>query len=322
MHTISQLLERINLELDSINLITEPAELYEPIEYTIALSGKRIRPVLSLLGCELFGGDIEKVIAPAIGIELFHNFTLLHDDIMDQSPIRRGKPTVFKKWDINTAILSGDTMFVKAYEFVIKTEREKLPEILAVFNQTAKEVCEGQQYDMNFEKKLHVSIEDYLLMIRLKTAVLLGASLKIGAIIANASDEDCENLYKFGENLGIAFQLMDDLLDAFADETKFGKKIGNDILTNKKTFLYLTALEDANPQLIAELLNAFNEPDSKVKIKRVKAIYEELGVKEKTLRTMDSFFTIALEHFEKIKIPKGNKKKLLDFAYQLMKRDR
>ena len=220
MHSIETLQEKIKKALKFESFDFKPLELYEPISYTLSLGGKRLRPVLTLMACDFFDGKIKNAIYPAVGIEIFHNFTLLHDDIMDEAPIRRGKETVYKKWDSNIAILSGDVMFALAYKYIAKADKKFLPEVLSVFNQTAIQVCEGQQYDMNFETAQNVTIQDYLKMIRLKTAVLLGASLKIGAIIANAGNHEKEEIYNFGLNIGLAFQLKDDLLDVFGNEQK------------------------------------------------------------------------------------------------------
>ncbi|MEI7982215.1 MAG: polyprenyl synthetase family protein [Bacteroidota bacterium] len=245
MHSLESIQQRISTAFSSAQFLNEPVKLYEPITYTLGQGGKRIRPVLVLLACDLFGGDPEKAVFPAMGLEIFHNFTLLHDDIMDNAPLRRGQETVHKKWNDNTAILSGDTMFVLAYEYVAKTDPALLPEVLRLFNDTARKVCEGQQYDMNFETQSNVTIEKYMMMIRLKTAVLIACSLKLGAIIALADPAEAENIYHFGMELGLAFQLQDDYLDAFGDTTVFGKEIGGDIITNKKTFLFLKAFEVA-----------------------------------------------------------------------------
>lgn len=219
----------------------EPISLYEPISYTMALGGKRVRPALLLMANDLFGGTANRALNAALAIEIFHNFTLVHDDIMDNAPVRRGKPTVFKKWNVPTAILSGDVMLVEAYQLLCDYEPELLPHLLKLFNKTAVEVCEGQQYDMLFENASDVSIDDYLKMIELKTAVLLGASLKMGALIAKATRNDAQHLYEFGKNIGVAFQLMDDILDVYGDPKKFGKQVGGDILANKKNILIITS---------------------------------------------------------------------------------
>jgi geranylgeranyl diphosphate synthase type II len=243
MYSLDFIQQRISSAFADARFLHEPIKLYEPISYTLDQGGKRIRPVLVLLACDLFGGDIEKAVFPAMGLEIFHNFTLLHDDIMDNAPLRRGQETVHKKWNDNTAILSGDTMFVLAYEYVAKTDAALLPEVLRLFNDTARKVCEGQQYDMNFETQEKVTIEQYKMMIRLKTAVLIACSLKLGAIIARAEPAEANKLYDFGIELGLAFQLQDDYLDTFGDVAIFGKEIGGDIITHKKTFLFLKAIE-------------------------------------------------------------------------------
>jgi len=257
MRSINELQDLIKKAFNPALFTHEPAELYDPITYTLNLGGKRIRPLLVLLGCDLFGGNIEKAMPAAIAIELFHNFTLLHDDIMDCAPLRRGQETVYKKWNTNIAILSGDTMFAVAYEYLSQSNPQVLPSALSEFTRTARLVCEGQQYDMNFEQQKLVSINDYLKMIRLKTAVLIGCSLKLGSILANVPDPETEKIYSFGENIGMAFQLQDDLLDVFGDEQKFGKEIGGDIVSGKKTFLLLKAFEIASQKERTELEKCF-----------------------------------------------------------------
>jgi geranylgeranyl diphosphate synthase type II len=323
MHSIRFLHDKFNRALKAQTFDFAPVELYQPIKYTLSLGGKRLRPVLMLMGCDLFGGDIEKAIYPAIGLELFHNFTLLHDDIMDDAPLRRGQPTVYKKWDTNTAILSGDTMFAIAYSFVAETDKQYLPEVLKVFTRTATQVCEGQQYDLIFEKQDKVSIDDYLRMISLKTGVLFGASLKIGALIAGAPLTDAENLYAFGENIGIAFQLKDDLLDVYGNESKFGKITGGDILVNKKTFLYLKALELASDEDLKKLRKYFNSftEDQESKVEKVKEIYDRLDVKDYTLEAMEIYHRKALGYIDGIQISHDRKKEMMLFAEKIMQRD-
>jgi geranylgeranyl diphosphate synthase type II len=249
------------------------------------------------MSCDIFGGDIEHAVYPAMGVEIFHNFTLLHDDIMDNAPLRRGNLTVHQKWDTNTAILSGDTMFVIAYEHVAKTDPVLLPMVLELFNDTARKVCEGQQYDMNFETQVNVSIPDYMTMIRLKTAVLIACSLKLGAIIAHASQPDADKIYEFGIELGLAFQLQDDYLDSFGDTSKFGKAIGGDIVTNKKTFLFLKAFELANEDTLIKLTNYFFDTEiaHKDKISGIINIYRELKIDEITRREIEYHHLKALE---------------------------
>lgn len=323
MQTLENLQILIKESFEKLNFDQKPKELYDPINYILDLGGKRLRPALCLLACDMFGGKILHALNPALGIEIFHNFTLLHDDIMDEAPIRRGKPTVHLKWNPNVAILSGDTMMALAYEYIMKAPNEVLQEVFSIFNKTAIEVCEGQQYDMNFETQDKVSIEDYLNMIRLKTAVLLAGSLKIGAIIGEANKEDANNLYLFGENLGIAFQLKDDLLDAFSDQEKFGKKTGGDIVTNKKTFLYLKAFELAEGKTKESLLDYFQNDfvDSSQKINGVKEIYQKLGVDKATNKEIDKYYNLALDYLHKVNIPQGKKSELLKFADQLKQRD-
>lgn len=321
MHTINELQDKINKTLSEQKFEGNPPLLYEPIKYTLSQGGKRLRPLLTLLGCDLFNGNIDQAVYPAIGLEIFHNFTLLHDDIMDKAPIRRGKETVYKKWSTNIAILSGDTMFALAYEYMLNTDNKVIPQILQVLNQTAREVCEGQQYDMNFETQDNVSIADYIEMIRLKTAVLLGGSMKIGALIGGASAEDSDYLYNAGINIGLAFQLKDDLLDVFSDVNKFGKMTGGDILTNKKTFLYLKAYELAKDEDLNKLNHFFSLSDEDAKISGVKSIYNHLDIEQITIDEMQKYFDWAIHEFDKIKIPESQKQNLMEFAKQLMDRE-
>lgn len=323
MLTLESLQQIIKDSIDKVNFDQRPHELYDPINYILDLGGKRLRPALCLLACDMFGGDIQQALNPAMGIEIFHNFTLLHDDIMDKAPIRRGKTTVHIKWNSNVAILSGDTMMALAYEYIMKAPIEVIQEVFSVFNKTAIEVCEGQQYDMNFETQIEVLISDYIEMIRLKTAVLLAGSLKIGAIIGGANKEDAENLYLFGENLGIAFQLKDDLLDAFSDEDKFGKKTGGDITSNKKTFLYLKAFDIAegkNQEILHDYFQKdFTDPSEK--INGVKNIYKELQVDNATNKEIDIYYNQAMGYLEKVNVTLEKKSELLKFADQLKQRE-
>jgi len=322
MHSIQYFQNIIKQEFAKQNFFGEPEELYNPIDYALSLGGKRIRPVLTLMACELFDGDINEALAPAMGLEIFHNFTLLHDDVMDKSPIRRGKPTIFKKWNTNTAILSGDAMLIQAYSHITKTHINFLPDVLKIFNKTAIEVCEGQQYDMNYETSENITIEDYFKMIRLKTAVLIAACLKIGAIIGGASKIDAENIYKFGENIGIAFQLKDDLLDAFGDTVKFGKNTGNDIVTNKKTFLFLKAFELAKGDVLDDLKHSFLIKDeNEKKINKVTEIYKKLNIQEITEKEISYYYQKALTNLSAINVEDNRKKELKNFAENLKKRD-
>ena len=301
-----------------------PIELYQPIVYTLLLRGKRIRPVLTLMACELFGGDYHDALPQATAIELFHNFTLIHDDIMDDAPIRRGKETVFKKWNANIAILSGDTLFALAYQYAMQANKKILPDILHVFNKTAIEVCEGQQYDLNYETKNNVTVNEYIEMIRLKTAVLFGASLKIGALIGGASPEDAEHLYAFGLNIGLGFQLKDDLLDTFGDESIFGKQTGGDILTNKKTFLFLHAKELANENDRNELNRLYNIATERTgkKIDKVIGIFKKLGIYEAASQEIDKYFDRGMANLDKIDVEEAIKDKLREVAHKMIDREK
>lgn len=301
MKTPEQYMDIFENVLKNESFISDPLKLYEPIQYTLSLGGKRLRPTLCMMGCELFGGDCKKTLPAAIAIEIFHNFTLVHDDIMDNSPIRRGQPTVYKKWNTNVAILSGDVMFAKAYEYVTKIDSPNLRQILNIFTETAIKVCEGQQYDMDYEETARVTIDDYLKMITLKTAVLTGASLKIGALIAGAQQEKADVLYDFGLNMGIVFQLQDDLLDVFSDETKFGKKTGSDILSGKKTYLFLKTLDLLSPGEREEFYVYYTTRDNNdaEKISYVKSIYESLEIKKYVISLMHSYHNNSIECLEK-----------------------
>ncbi|MFN3403489.1 MAG: polyprenyl synthetase family protein [Cytophagaceae bacterium] len=316
----SKALELLDKQLSEYTFGSHPADLYEPIKYILNLGGKRLRPLLALSSAYLFSDDWEKAVKPALAVEVFHNFTLMHDDIMDKAPLRRGKETVHKKWDSNTAILSGDVMLVKAYELLLYAESGNLKKIIEAFNKAAAEVCEGQKLDMNFETLDKVSIDEYIAMISLKTAALLGFSLKLGALITNAKDNEVENLNKFGLNMGIAFQLMDDLLDVYGDQSKFGKQVGGDITSNKKTFLYITAFEKASGENLKKLQAAYSSND-KNKVEKVKEIYDSLGIKNYTEDKMNHYFQLALNHLHKVNAPLNRKHFLQDFAEKLMKRD-
>ena len=321
MKDLSQIAEIIEAEINNISYLKDPENLYSPIEYTMELGGKRIRPILLLISYQLFNDNFERAFSPAKAIELFHNFTLLHDDIMDKAPLRRGKITVHKKWNNNIAILSGDVMMIHAYQLLAQVESKYLKSILNIFNKAAIEVCEGQQWDMDFESKDDVPLIDYMQMIEFKTAVLLAASLKIGAILADAKKKDQNHLYEFGLNMGIAFQLKDDLLDVFGTSKLFGKKIGGDILANKKTFLYLKALQisDLSTKLkLKKLYTSENENDTKVE--KVKKIFVDLNIKKHTLDLMKSYYIKAMKHLDAIDSDK--KSPLIDFADKLMHRDR
>ncbi len=322
MLDVKMLQEIVSTEIANLKFGNEPLELYDPIRYALESGGKRIRPTLVLAGCSLFSDDIKAALPAALAFEIFHNFTLLHDDIMDNSPIRRNRPTVHKKWDANTAILSGDAMMIKAY-----MQLEQLPPgcpvpVFKLFNQTALEVCEGQQYDMNFETRTSVSEEEYLHMIKLKTSVLIAACLKAGAIIGGADENNAQALYNFGLNIGLAFQLQDDLLDVYAETSEFGKQKGNDIITGKKTFLLIKALESAKPETKEEL-NAIlisKSMSDDEKIRRVIAIYNSLNIKESTEAKIKNFYQSALKEIDLINAPDEKKGMLSGFAGQIMER--
>jgi geranylgeranyl diphosphate synthase, type II len=324
MKNYEQLIKYFEEELNKIKYNDKPIELYSPIKYTLGFGGKRIRPVITLMGCELFCNDYEKALPQAIAIELFHNFTLIHDDIMDIAPIRRGRETVFKKWGTNIAILSGDTLFALAYHYAQEADKEILHEILNVFNKTAIEVCEGQQFDLNFELTNKVLVDEYVNMIRLKTGVLFGASLKIGALIGGAQMKDANLLYQFGVNIGLGFQLKDDLLDTFGDENVFGKKTGGDIITNKKTFLFIKALEVADKETKAELLYLYNatdiHPDEKVKM--TQAIFKNNKVDIAASMEIDKYFQKGIHNLNEIKVPADKKNHLRDVAVKMINRNK
>jgi geranylgeranyl diphosphate synthase type II len=295
--------------IQSISFERPPAELYNPITYTLQGNGKRIRPILTLIACQMFSEKFDDAIDAAIGFEVFHNFTLLHDDIMDNAPVRRGMPTVHKKWNANTAILSGDAMMIEAYKFFCRTPASSLGLVLDLFSDTALAVCEGQMLDMQFETQEQVSESDYLEMIRLKTAVLLAASLKTGAIIGGASDADAKRLYMFGINLGLAFQLKDDWLDTFGNAQNFGKKIGGDIVENKKTYLLIKALEQASGDEKKELTSWLQKKEfsESEKIASVKQVFEKLKIDEITQNKVEEYSDKAFEYLKEVEVSKDRK---------------
>lgn len=311
----------IEQELAKDQFPQSPTELYDPLRYFLKLGGKRIRPVLTLLSSELFGSTAEKALPQALAIEVFHNFTLIHDDIMDEAPTRRKMPTVHEKWNTNIAILSGDVLLIKAYQLLAQAEADKLPEILEVFNTTSVEVCEGQQMDMNFEDRMDVSISEYVEMIRLKTSVLLGGALEIGAIVAGASKEDRKRIYDFGQYLGIAFQIQDDILDLYADPDKFGKMVGGDVVANKKTLLYLMAAGNANSEQQEILKQLQNEENIELKISRTRELFDHLGAKEKCREAMLSYQDKAMEALKGINVPEDKKAGMISLADFLLNRN-
>ena len=319
MKSIQELSALITDELGRIEYPKTPSLLYEPIDYILGLGGKRMRPILVLMAYQLFDKNIEKAFSPALAIEVFHNFTLLHDDIMDNAPLRRGQKTVHEKWNNNVAILSGDTMLVQAYQLIAQVDDTIVTQVLAVFSKAAIQVCEGQQCDMDFETQSDVSIPDYLKMIEYKTAVLLGAALQIGGITAGASANEQNHLYSFGKNMGIAFQLKDDLLDAFGNPETFGKQVGGDIMANKKTYLYLKALALADGTQRRNLEQYFSTNDtSESKVEAVKSIFITLDIHQLTSDLMKEYHSKAMHHLDAIE--SDNKEPLLAFSALLLDR--
>ena len=322
MLSFNEILQKIEHEISQLSFEYPPKSLYDPIEYILSLGGKRIRPALSLMACNLYQENIDNAIYPALGIEVFHNFTLLHDDLMDRADKRRNKPTVHKVWNDNTAILSGDAMLIAAYQLIGKTEPSSLKEVFDLFTETALEICGGQQYDMEFESRTDVTEPEYIEMIRLKTAVLLACSLKIGAIIGGASKEDADNLYDFGINIGLAFQLQDDLLDVYGDTATFGKNIGGDITCNKKTFLLIHAFELASPEQKATLNSWIGKTQfiPAEKIEAVTTIYNELHLKDITTVKMQGYYAQAMDHLSRLNVTPERLTILKDVSNRLMYR--
>lgn len=323
MYTVAELNKYVENGLAALNWRMEPKELYEPIEYMISIGGKRLRPEFCLLTYNLFSDKIEKpILYPALALEIFHGFTLIHDDIMDKAELRRGQPTVYKKWDNNIAILSGDVMNIKAYELLANCPAEVLPQTLALFSKTATQVCEGQQFDMNFEEIPYITMEDYISMISLKTAVLIACSAKMGALIAGADEKTSQTLYDFGYLLGIAFQIQDDLFDTFGQGNVFGKKIGGDILNNKKTWLLVESFKVANSQQKQELNQIMAIPieDGEEKISRMQQMYCTLGIKEAAQESIMGYYNKALEVLERVDFTPAQREQLLTFADKLVKR--
>ena len=315
---------KINSAIKELDYNKQPLSLFNPIEYILSIGGKRLRPVLTYMATNLFTDEIDRSTNPALGIEIFHNFSLLHDDLMDNATIRRRQPTVHTRWNANTAVLSGDAMLIDAYNYITKVPVKVLPSILAVFTKTAMQVCEGQQYDMDFEKRIDVHESEYIGMIRLKTAVLLAASLKIGAILGNASEEDANRLYEFGLNIGLAFQLKDDLLDVYGDPVDFGKNIGGDICSNKKTFLLIKALETSNKETNATLQEWITAEsfDPEAKINAVKEIYDDLNLKTITDKLIQKYYLAALNCLSEVNVVDDRKQELLIYTNNLMNREK
>ena len=323
MKTSDEILSLINEYLDNLPYERKPAGLYDPIKYVLSIGGKRIRPTLMLLAYNLYKEDPERILSSAVALETYHNYTLLHDDLMDNASVRRGQPTVHKKWDANTAILSGDSMLVLAYERMAKCPVEKLKPVLDLFTETALEIGEGQQYDMDFETRNDVREEEYIEMIRLKTSVLLACATKMGAILADAPQEDADNLYKFGEQMGLAFQLQDDYLDVYGDPEVFGKAIGGDILCNKKTYMLINAFNLANDEQrkrLQQWVNAEN-PDPRQKIEAVTQIYNEIGISQLAEQKIKHYFNESRKYLETINLPKERKLELEAYTDKMMKRN-
>ncbi|PNQ72035.1 polyprenyl synthetase [Hanstruepera neustonica] len=322
MQSISFYQKAFSSYLEDYQTFGEPSSLYAPINYILKLGGKRLRPVLTLMSAELFDADYKLAMNAALSIEVFHNFSLIHDDIMDAAPLRRGQETVHEKWDVNTGILSGDAMLIMAYKLFENYPCETFQALAKLFSKTALEVCEGQQYDIDFETQDHVTIGSYLKMIEYKTAVLVGAAMKMGAIVANAKKEDQDRIYEFGKNLGIAFQLQDDYLDAFGDPKTFGKQVGGDIIENKKTILYIKSFElgdDEDRQQLSDLYS-LNPTDQTDKIKTIKSIFETTGAADATKNEISKFTNKAFEVLNQLNIPNTKKTILKEFGLQLMNR--
>ncbi len=320
MYSIDQLIAKANEAVNNIQYHADPCNLYDPIRYILSIGGKRVRPVLMMMGYNLYKDDVDSIINNAIALETYHNFTLLHDDLMDKSDLRRGNPTVHKKWDENTAILSGDTMLILAYQIFNKGKHT--PEALDTFIEATLGVCEGQQYDMDFENRDDVTEAEYMEMIRQKTSLLLACALKIGALLAGADKEDADNLYEFGEKMGLAFQLQDDLLDVYGDPKVFKKKLGGDIVENKKTFMLINALQLANANQKTELDKwiSAKEFNAEEKIAAVTSIYNELGIDKLAQKKIEELFAISLQSLDKVKVADEKKCELRAFANKLLGR--
>lgn len=321
MYSAEEFKELVEKSLKGLKFPDSPAELYSPITYSLSMGGKRIRPILSLLACNMFTDRIgDRCILPAVGLEMFHGFTLIHDDIMDKSDLRRNQPTVHKKWNTNIAILSGDTMCIEAYKLLCMAEPDKIVDILHCFNRAATDVCEGQQMDMNYESRTTITEEDYLLMIELKTAVLLAVSAKIGAIMGGANTSDIERLYRLGLNLGLAFQIQDDIMDTYSDSKTFGKAIGLDIENNKKTYLLTSAIRLAKGDQKKILREVIEGKVVENKVETVKAIYKDLSVKELAENKVKGYFEAAMSELSQLDIKAERKQNLESFCNKILTR--
>lgn len=322
MIELQQYTALIDAELKKIDLPNSPNQLYDPLRYFLQIGGKRIRPMLTLLSAELFGSTSQNALPQALCIEVFHNFTLIHDDIMDEAPLRRNQETVHEKWNRDVAILSGDVLMIKAYQLLGNIAPKLLPAAFELFNKTAIEVCEGQQMDMDFEERSDVSIEEYIEMIRLKTSVLLGCALEIGAIVAEASDEDRKAIYNFGQHIGIAFQIQDDILDLYAeDPEKFGKQVGGDVIANKKTMLHLTAVDLAIEEQLEVMKQLQNEQNLVLKVDRTRRLFDQLDARSVCEARMQEHYDVAMESLAKITVDESKKVALIGLAAFLMNRE-
>ena len=324
MLSSKEILQFVNNCLERMPYDRQPKSLYEPIQYVLSMGGKRIRPVLMLLSYNLFRDDPESILMPACALETYHNYTLLHDDLMDNADVRRGHATVHKKWDANKAILSGDSMLVLAYERMAKCRPEKLSEVLAIFTETALQIGEGQEYDMTFEQRTDVCEEEYIEMIRLKTSVLLACATKIGALLADASAEDAQLLYKFGEQMGLAFQLQDDYLDVYGDEAVFGKAIGGDITSNKKTYMLINALNRADDSQREELMRwiTATEFNRQEKIEAVTRLYNDMGIDQLAKEKIEYYFAESRKYLAAVHVSAERKQELIAYTNEMMKREK
>ncbi len=322
MLTDNLILDKINAYIDALPFDRKPQSLYEPIRYVLSIGGKRIRPTLALLAYNLFKNDPESILASACGLETYHNYTLLHDDLMDNAALRRGKPTVHKRWDANTAILSGDSMLVLAYQLVAKCNAQKLKPVMELFTETALEIGEGQQYDMDFEHRNDVTEDEYIEMIRLKTSVLLACAMKMGAILADAPAKDADLLYKFGEQIGLAFQLQDDFLDVYGDSEVFGKAIGGDIVSNKKTYMLINAFNKANDEQRKELQQWVNQQhgDPQKKITAITKLYNDMQIDKMAERRIEHYFECGKRYLDEVNVPAERKVNLINYALKMMNR--
>lgn len=318
-----EILKLVNKYLDNLSYDRKPSSLYEPIRYVLSMGGKRIRPVLMLLSYNMFRENPEEILMPACALETYHNYTLLHDDLMDNADLRRGHETVHRKWNANTAILSGDSMLVLAYQRMAQCDKQKMPEVLSLFTETALEIGEGQQYDMDFEHRNDVTEDEYIEMIRLKTSVLLACAMKIGAILAGASKEDADNLYRFGEQIGLAFQLQDDYLDVYGDTRVFGKAIGGDITSNKKTYMLINAMLRANDTQRAELEKwiSATEFDREEKIAAVTRLYNEIGIDKLAQEKINFYFEQSRKYLAAVSVAEDRKAEITAYAQRMMKRE-